>query len=357
MKPETLLKDPVFQLNLLLWMAMEQPDKDYRVRPLFYRWGFRLMYIEQPFSFPPPLAAAIKDSELKIHSNPEPEMILGRDKDQKALYFEAKGDSFSSGSSNASQACGHLLAVGPAFSEVLKPREQCLLCYVLPAEKRDKMAECLSELTATLIEEKMKPGPHSIHGLAVRGTDIVYSWDQCFQSYLDIPELESVVLSDVTEDTNPSPLILVFSDEDHHDPTMKDYYREVVINQIRATLLCELKNHPLSETYFTTPEDILMKTTHGRFGYLGHKRQIAMRRLVLSNVFKRIEDHWKDKQQGISLDAGKLYIKWVLSGERDAFLDWLEDRRTKFEASKPLAETPDATPDMFDSIDAQTQED
>lgn len=353
MKPETLLGDPVFQLNLLLWMAMEQPDEGYRVRPLFHKWGFELLFIEQPFQFPVPLAAAIRGADPKISANPEPEMVLGRERDRKALYFEAKKSSFWVDSSNADQARGHLLAAGAAFAEVYTPLEKCLLCYVLPEDKRTKMAECLEELAGALTEEGMSPGPHSVHGLAVRETDIVYSWDPSFQSHLGLPESESVVLSGVTEDTNPSPLILIYSDEDHHDPAMKDFYRSVVINQIRATLLCELENHPLKETYIRTPEDILMKTTHGRFEYLGRRRQGSLRKLVLQNVFRRIENHWEEKQRGITLDVDRLLVKWEVPGEREAFLTWLEDRHTRFETSKSGDEPTVVQPDLFEQADIQ----
>jgi hypothetical protein len=121
MKTEALLRDPVFQLNLLIWMAKEQPSSGYRVRPLFFENGFRLVYIEQPFAFPDATARAIQDSTLDIRGAPEPEVILGRDADKKALYFEAKANSFSPSSDNCGQARGHLLACGPAFAESLKP--------------------------------------------------------------------------------------------------------------------------------------------------------------------------------------------------------------------------------------------
>ena len=52
MKTELFLCDPVLQLNLLLWMAKEQPKDGYRVRPLFHERGFKIIYIEQPFPFP-----------------------------------------------------------------------------------------------------------------------------------------------------------------------------------------------------------------------------------------------------------------------------------------------------------------
>ena len=52
MNNELLVRDPVFQLNILLWMAKEQPAEGYRVRPVFFEHGFKIIYIEQPFPLP-----------------------------------------------------------------------------------------------------------------------------------------------------------------------------------------------------------------------------------------------------------------------------------------------------------------
>lgn len=43
MKAEDLIHDPVFQLNLLVWAAKDQPDNEAAVvTPLFSRRGYRL---------------------------------------------------------------------------------------------------------------------------------------------------------------------------------------------------------------------------------------------------------------------------------------------------------------------------
>lgn len=98
MKPESWIKDPVFQLNLLLWMARDQPDEACFIYPLFARSGFEWQAIEQPFAFPVTTKAAIESvmiqNQMRIHLHPEPELILKRDHDQRALYFEAKTSSF-----------------------------------------------------------------------------------------------------------------------------------------------------------------------------------------------------------------------------------------------------------------------
>lgn len=142
MRIDLLLKDPVFQLNLLLWMAKEQDAENYYVYPLFHQLGFRSIYIENPFAFPEETVRAIQDSGLEISRNPEPDMILGRESDYKALYFEAKVNSFGPDSSTSKQARAHLVASGPVFGEVLSPLNTSLLCYVVPESGRGPMSEC-----------------------------------------------------------------------------------------------------------------------------------------------------------------------------------------------------------------------
>ena len=338
MKTDDLLKDPVFQLNLLLWMAKEQPSECYRVRPLFYQSGFEIVYIEQPFAFTVQTLTAIQKSELSISLAPEPEMILGRPRDKKAIYLEAKANSFSPDSTTAKQARGHLLACGPDFGEVLAPLESCRLCYVLPEDKREMMSDCLKTLADQLKQNSLKPGIFCIHGLSVRDGELIYSWDEEFQAYTGFEGTQTSILPAMKEDVNPSPLILLFSDEDHHDPVMQDYYRNVVIQQVRACLLCELRAHQIAAIYSRTADQILAKTSGGFFQYYGRERQKSLMRLVKQNVFRRIDKDWSEKQSGIMLSEDELQICWGTSGEKEEFLSWLEDRRVRFNTNKSQAE-------------------
>jgi len=335
---DELFKDPVFQLNLLLWMAKEQPSDNYRVRPLLYQAGFKMIYIEHPFAFPVETATAIQNSELDISLEPEPEMIVGRERDQKALYYEAKSNSFSPASDNSRQARGHLLACGPAFSEVLAPLESCLLCYVTPEDKRELMSECLGTLAEQLKQVDLKPGAFSAHGLSIQEGEIIYSWDDEFKTYINLHGNSSSIMSGVKGDVNPTPLLLLYSDEDHYDPLMQDYYRQALIEQVRATMLCELQSYPIQSVYSRTPDQLLAKTSGDLFKYYGRKRVTSLRRLVKQNIFKRIIEYWKEKQRGISLAGNELRIYWGVSGEKEDFLNWMEDRRVKFSASKPKPE-------------------
>ena len=350
MKTEALLRDPVLQLNLLLWMAKEQPSDHCRVRPLFYDLGFEIIYIEQPFAFPEEAVKAMKDSALDFSIPPEPELILGRKSDNKALYFEAKANSFGITSTNCKQARAHLIASGPVFGEVLSPLNACLLCYVVPEGAREPMSQCLTALADELQSKKLMPGPFSCHGLAVNKTRIVYSWDSVFKAHVGATD-DVVPVLDVAEDTDPAPLLLVFSDEDCGNVEMRDFYRRAILDQVRACLLCDLHSHALGENYETSPDSLLAKTTDGIFQYLGRERQKGLRRLVRENIFKKIADYWKERQSGVTLVGDQLSVTWTGAGEKDDFLNWIEDRRMHFDAGKPPVEQPT----LFDWPDAGTK--
>ena len=208
MNNETLIRDPVFQLNVLLWMAKEQPLTGYRVRPVFFELDFKVIYIEQPFPLPEETIKVIQASGQSISIAPVPELILKRDRDGKALYFEAKADSFGPDRDNARQARGHLLATGPAFQEVLSPLTSALLCYVVPDDKRTLMFECLNELAQALRSAGLAPGSFSSHGLRVFNRSLDYVLDSAFSQYTGAAGGSISIIDELEEDTDPSPCSL-----------------------------------------------------------------------------------------------------------------------------------------------------
>lgn len=351
MKPIDLIRDPVFQLNLLLWMAKEQPKDNWRVRPLFWECGFGILYIEQPFRFPIETSRAIQDCGLAVSAAPEPDLILAREKNGKALYFEAKANSFGLASSNCHQARGHLLAVGPSFAETYKPLNDCLLCYVLPSGKRSGMAKCLKQLVGELKAVNLPPGDFSVHVLSINKDVLAYSWDNAFVRHAGVTGTKIAVLRGINEDTDPTPLLLVYTDEDSPNPEMQDFYRRAMLEKVRARLLCNLHANDAATAYTITVDNLMKHTTEGIYEYLARDRQTSLRRLVLVNLLRPIRDKWKEKLPGCVklVDDDILTITWSTSAEKEEFLDWLEDRTTRFPECRP----PKEGPTLFDTEGGQ----
>jgi hypothetical protein len=269
-------------------------------------------------------------------------LILGRDADNKGLYFEAKSDSFSPDSSNSRQARGHLLACGPAFAETLTPLKNALLCYVVPADRCSPMANCLATLTAELQSPALIPGPHSVHGMEIREQDLVYSWDDAFKQYAGVIEDSVAVFHEMRDDTDPSPLLLIFSDQDCPSPERRGYYRKVLINQVVAKLVSDLYLLPFEQTYRVTARELLKQTSGGVLDYLATDRQRNMIRIVRQNIFGRIASFWRDKPfTPVQLEADRLQINFKDNLAKVELMDWLEDpRRTAFTDQFPPTDQP-----------------
>ncbi len=339
MYADTLIRDPVFQLNLLLWMAKDQPHEQFRVRPLFREYGFSPMVIEQPFQFPVEVFIRIERSTLDISKQPEPELILGG-AGNKAMYFECKAHSFGADSSNSRQARGHLVAAGGAFAEVFRPLENCLLSYVVPDSDREGMRLCLSDLRRQLADASFSPGRFSVQGLKVDGANIVYTWDRELSQHLGIaepPSREMAVLELGAQDTYPSPLVLVYTDEDCPNPMSRDFYRRILSAKLRAALLCDLHQEAEATVVSISAGRLLASTTAEMFQYLGRERQNGLLAFVRKNILDFIVAEWKPKIPGLVTVVGQnVTLKWTTDKDRQDFLEWLEDRETDFPAERVM---------------------
>ena len=343
MSPKEAIRDPVFQLNLLTWMAMDQPADGFRVRPIFRQHGFQLHYIEQPFPFPTELRQAITVAaaalNLEIKLEPEPELTIQRPADGQAIYFEAKAQGFSTASSNAKQARGHLLACGPAFAEVYHPLTKALLDYLVPAGDSAEMRQCLIQLKTELTAAKLETGAYAVDGLSIRETELIYHLDEPLRALLPGSADEIAVMIGLDPETDPCPLLLVYSDEDCPDATRRGHYRRALQNQAFAKLLCTLHGRSSERVIEISAPELLLHTTSGVFSFLARERQKSMVRVIGENVFRRIADYWKEKLPNKVRLAGKtLIFDFTNASDREAILDWLEDvKRAGFDDQKPLA--------------------
>lgn len=177
MSPSELIRDPVLQLNLLIWMTREQPSVRFRVRPIFHEAGFELRNIDSPFTLPEPVIASAKYKEIPIGEKPSPDLIIHHLSLRKALYIEAKKSSFGPDSTNAKQGRAHLLAVGPACTMAYSPINDVLLGYHLPEEECGEMLECLSKLSHELTSAGLSPGAFGTAGFGTTHESVTYAAD------------------------------------------------------------------------------------------------------------------------------------------------------------------------------------
>ena len=146
------------------------------------------------------------------------------------------------------------------------------------------------------------------------------------------------LIENIDEDIDPSPLLLVFTEDDCYNPQMRDFYRKILIEQIKTHLLCDIHNTLLEIKYAITSEELLLKITDGIFNYLGKLQQKNLKKFVKENIFKFILNYWSDKQKGIIFIDNALSFAWKNESDKNTFLSWLEDKHTLFDTTKPVTE-------------------
>ena len=235
-------------------------------------------------------------------------------------------------SQRAQEKVIRLLACGPPFAETLTPLQNALLCYVVPKDGCNQMSACLTTLSSELQAAALTPGPHSVHGLEVAAQDLVYSWDNAFKQHTGISSDSIAVLHDLKADTDPSPLLLIYSDQDCPNPQRSGYYRRVLTNQVVAKLVSDLNLLPIEQAYTITARELLRQTTDGVLNYLALDRQRNMIRTVRQNIFRRIASFWGDKSfTPVRLEGEHLQINFKDNLAKAELMDWLEDpKRTSF---------------------------
>lgn len=342
-----LTRDPVLQLNLLIWMTREQPKEHYRVRPLFHDAGFELRNIDTEFPLPETVIAAAKSKNIPIRQNPCPDLRIYNLAVQKEIYIEAKASSFGAGSDTSEQGRAHLLAVGPACMASYSPISQVLLSYHLPEEQCGDMLACLADLAEELRGQDLQPGSFGTSGFGAAGAALTYFPDQPTASFLGLTHQRQEIIGGLEPETDPAPLLLLLVEDDHHDKDRLGTYRQAVVSQIHASLICLLHaNEDFSLE--VSAQQLLRETTQGTVIYLPRRKQQRMEKLVVENIFKRIREAWKDKHPDmIRLEGRTMTINFESDLRRDDFLDWLEDGdKTKFSDKAPPPDTPEF-PGMF----------
>ena len=219
---------------------------------------------------------------------------------------------------------------------VMQPLQQALLCYTIPADKCEAMSNCLNTLATELGSASLNPGNFSTHGLAINGSDLAYSVDDRFKQFTGAEESSVTVMHNLDADTDPSPLLLIYTDDDSPDDNHRSRYRKILLERLVARLVCEANLLPVGQTYAITPRELAIKTTDDIFQYLASDKQTSMERFIRKNIFGRISFFWKDKPlTPVKLDNRTLQISYKDNLAKAEFLDWLEDaKRTNFNDEK-----------------------
>lgn len=230
-----LLSDPVFQLNLGIWMLQQFPDEA-SIHPILSRAGYVLDSISRKLP-PSPSMRPVLVRLAGSDGAPSPDILAQGPPDSPWLILECKGASFGPQSSNSKQAL-KLMAVASDLSDALGlagDPQPAGVCYLTTSQHHVALASTLEHLR-TIIESASLPVP-SIACLGVsRDEDGIYV-EMCPQDDSPaglkraLPARQIVVKNDPGDD--PRPLYYVPWDPGvSQDPEQSEYCRSLLNSRL-----------------------------------------------------------------------------------------------------------------------------
>lgn len=168
MATPSLVRDSLFQLNVVLWASLPQPV-DAPITPVIRNLGYSLWSIEQPLEAGLPMLARLKDTELDVGTNPTPDVVLRHEDTDTFVLIECKPSSFGLGSGRAPQALGLLVAgtdLGSRLGMSGTPLGE--LCYVVPGEDAARIDSTLTTLAQELTSRGLSACPSGPLGISIK---------------------------------------------------------------------------------------------------------------------------------------------------------------------------------------------
>jgi hypothetical protein len=151
--PNELLRDPLFQLNSVLWLAQPMPA-DADITPLLYNQGHAVYAIAPLLTVPLDLRLVARDAALDLRDGVRPDVVLKHRTEARFAFVECKANSFGEGSDSAQQSRSLLAVASARAAEVLglAPEQVSAsrLFYVVPSECQRPLEQTLSELRSQL---------------------------------------------------------------------------------------------------------------------------------------------------------------------------------------------------------------
>lgn len=173
-RPNELIKDPLFQLNAILWLTQPLPAES-RITPIFYKQGFKIYAIAPLLGPPVDVRLVAQKANLSMQEGIRPDVVLTHERDHKFAFVECKA-SYSALASSTAQTRSLLVIAGPRAAEVLGLASgqvtASLLELVIPEDDRNTSTQTLASVSKQLEDNNISIGLFSVLGLQYNNVDL-----------------------------------------------------------------------------------------------------------------------------------------------------------------------------------------
>ncbi len=289
--PNELSRDPLFQLNTLLWLTQSLPA-GICWKPLFRSADFEVYAIAPMLAPPPDLLLAAKDSQFPFQERCRPDIVLNRANDKCFVLVECKGRSFGTASTAAEQARTFLIVSGPRLHESLGlPASDVgkrLASYLVAEEDMPLMEKTLAELLDEMNARGLPAGEVEPLGLRVGPDSLSLVVGHTLKSLLGLDSSAEKFL-DFEQDTDPRPLYIVPYDPDcNQSQEERTFCKRILFERIHTAVLGAAgRAVPPREIIFKT-EDLLNEAMMGMYDLWENQESIKHMRRIARQLLSKL---------------------------------------------------------------------
>ncbi len=305
MRVEEIVDDPLYQLNLMLWLL--QPLKDnYPLRPILKEAGYELFAIGPSMPLSPALREKIISASVDCALEPEPDLLLSRDEVKEFVTIECKRQLFGSESTSAGQARALLLQSGEQFNLAIglevNATPSLYLLYISRHSSSENHVKNLYEISNELYRKEFATVPVGGVGIMNKDNQIclcdAYDFGTIPAPIGSIVDKE-VKVQEFEQDENPIPLFYIPWDPNvsQSSDEMNMYCEQVFCERILSAFVTRIGRTIPPATIEIEYDDLLNDATFNFYARwksknIGRALRRSCRDLV-TNALKIAEGHFE----------------------------------------------------------------
>lgn len=278
-----LCDDPLFQLNLAIWLAQPQPSTYFYVFPLFHDAKLSIYSIGPLLALPPDIRLVVSSD---YQEGARPDLILKKEGEKKFCILECKKSSFGPNAEQARQARTLLLIAGPIISEVLgvgsRGQNEGILCYFSGSNQIEMMENTLRSLAQEIRNLELESGSYGCFGIKAEQLTILLEYSEQIKAFLNLKNDSPVEIIRFDENTDPRPLYFI-----PYDPNIQqtkeeqEFCRRILFERILANIISQVGSADIPSSITFTTEELLNSATFGVYEiWEDNKAKKHLRRIV-----------------------------------------------------------------------------
>ena len=347
--PTELVEDPLFQLNVLLWLTQPLPV-DNEITPIFHRQGFIVYAISPLLTVPLDMRLAAQQAQIAVQDSFRPDAVLAHEPDRKFAFIECKKSSFGVASSTAQQALAILLAAGERASEPLglgaADVKESVVGYLLPTEQGTTLYQTLSQLTETLSSHQMRAARFTILALQADANDLSMIIDDAGAAFFSLESGSNPIMR-LESDTDPRPLYFIPYDPDvtYSSEREKDFCKRVLFERLHSAILVAVGRANPPAELILGPDRLLNDATFGMYAQWENRDSARHMRGLCRQLMRPLTQSVNSVAQGVVRqdERGAWAIKLDSFEQQEKVIDAL----TRF-ACETLDLRTEAEPELFE---------